>query len=613
MQIFKRRLWLLLLVALLGIGLFLPQQSTQAECQPLPVESIGVIKINVDAGQYRLWLRQISPTVDNTELVVRIDDQCPRPIAKSQVKDTLDWVGNDTQDQPLLFTLAAGEHTITIGGDKTGIDKGVLTNDITCMPKDMGENCPIQSSEPASPESGSFVIPVPRNLGPLLAAIAGIAIIALLGFLFYKYYGFTRRVVAPAATENAPTIHYIARLSTLNEFLRHHIRLIIISSVIMIALLAAVTFGIASASAAQENNGSFEMEAGALYGGAVVAHNESASGGSLVFFGLIQQSPAPQDSSKVPTPSNGGGNNGGDKPGDGDGPGDDPGGGTPTGECPAYPDFPDENCTGWEHTGVTLTNCMDRTDNGYIWEPNLTFDSCYFPQEIIVYGENTTITRSQVHGMVSTHWSLINDNRNLTLIDVEIEREGQADAYQGAVGGHNFTCLRCHVHHTGTGIHVGDNSVVQDSYIHDFNYTDGAHGAGIGMGQNRGYNSKVLHNNIQCNRLPGQIQICSSALSIYDEPKIDNVLVKNNLFNTTGGYCTYSGGVNGTNIRYIDNVFGKKFYSGCGEYGPVAYYYPPTDNLTCDEPRETSPKCNYGNEWRGNKWQDGSGAVGPTY
>jgi hypothetical protein len=261
--------------------------------------------------------------------------------------------------------------------------------------------------------------------------------------------------------------------------------------------------------------------------------------------------------------------------------------------CPPFPAFPDESCTGWKHTGVTLQDCVV---DGYVFDSNVTFDSCYFPKGLVIGGANVTITRSQVHGTVTAHWSNDYDLQGLKLIDVEIEESDNPEPVFAAVAGHNYGCLRCDVHHTGTGIHVGNNAVIEDSYTHDFIYTDGAHGAGIGMGQGHGNNSKVIHNNIQCNRLAGQTQICSSALSLYDEPTLDNVLVQNNLLNTVGGYCTYGGGTNGTNIRYLDNRFGKKFHPDCGGYGPVAVFY----------------TANAGNVWSGNEWEDGSGTVDPS-
>jgi hypothetical protein len=267
--------------------------------------------------------------------------------------------------------------------------------------------------------------------------------------------------------------------------------------------------------------------------------------------------------------------------------------------CPAYPAFPDEYCTGWKHTGVTLHNCDAQTSNGYIWEEGIkTFDSCYFSKALTVEAANVKITRSQVHGTISTHWSHNYDFRGLTLTDVEIEDKGNPNAELAAIGGHHFSCTRCNVHHTGTGIHFGDYSVVRDSYTHDFNYTPEAHGSGVAAGQGTGSNSQIIHNNIQCNRLAGQPTICSSALSIYPESNqqggtVHSVRVEKNLFNTTGAYCVYAGGLPATNIDFIDNYFGKKFTNKCAGYGPVASY-------------ESA-----GGKWINNVWADGSGPVVP--
>lgn len=274
------------------------------------------------------------------------------------------------------------------------------------------------------------------------------------------------------------------------------------------------------------------------------------------------------------------------------------GSGRYTATCPAYPAFPDEYCTGWKHTGVTLRNCDSQTDKGYIWDDGKTFDSCYFSKTLTIKAAKVTITRSQIHGNISTHWSNSYDFRGLTLIDVEIEDQGNPQASKAAIGGHNFSCTRCNVHHTGTGIHFGDNSVVRDSYTHDFNYTPEAHGSGVAAGQGTGSNAKIIHNNIQCNRLAGQPTICSSALSIYPETNqqggtVHNVLVEKNLFNTTGAYCVYAGGLPATNIDFIDNHFGKKFTKNCAGYGPVASYQ------------------SAGGKWINNVWADGSGPVVP--
>jgi hypothetical protein len=260
--------------------------------------------------------------------------------------------------------------------------------------------------------------------------------------------------------------------------------------------------------------------------------------------------------------------------------------------CGAFPAVPDETCTGWQHTGVTLHDCPN-----VVTAANTTLDGCRFTGGLTIQAGNATITRSRVEGRVDatylTNWSL----RGLRLVDVEIDGGGAVDPNgRAAIGNDDYTCIRCHIHGTGRGANLGDNVTIQDSYLHGWVYVAGAHQTAIGS--NGGGNYTIVHNNLVCDSNgPG----CSSALSLYgDFSPINNVLVQNNLFNTNGAYCTYGGSTSakpyprGTNIRYLDNLFGKKYNRGCGLYGPVAAweYYD-------------------GDVWSGNRWQDGSGTVDP--
>ncbi|MEH1125121.1 hypothetical protein [Micromonospora sp. CPCC 206061] len=258
--------------------------------------------------------------------------------------------------------------------------------------------------------------------------------------------------------------------------------------------------------------------------------------------------------------------------------------------CPSFPRFPDQNCTGYEHTGVTLRNCSNT-----VTKNNAKLDSCRFVNGLTIEGKNVTITRSLVQGKVTatykTDWSLV----GLKLIDVEIDGGGKVDPNgEAAIGNDDYTCIRCHIHGTGRGANMRNNVHIEDSYLHGWVYVDGAHQTAIGS--NGGSNYKVIHNNLICDS-----DGCSAALSLYgDFEPINNALIERNLLNTDGGYCTYGGSTSakpypiGTNIRYINNLFGKKYGPKCGYYGPVATF-----------------EFHDGNVWSGNAWQDGSGPVKP--
>jgi hypothetical protein len=261
------------------------------------------------------------------------------------------------------------------------------------------------------------------------------------------------------------------------------------------------------------------------------------------------------------------------------------------GPCAAFPGFPDAGCTGWQHTGVKLKDCATT-----VTKANSTLDGCRFAGGLTVQAGNVTVTRSRVEGRVQGTYLTDFSLSGLTLKDVEIDGSGSVDPNgQAAIGNDDYTCVRCDIHGTGRGANLGNNVRIEDSYLHDFVYVNGAHQTAIGS--NGGQHFTIIHNNLVCNSGG-----CSAALSLYgDFSAINDVLIQNNLLNTTGSYCTYGGSTDakpypqGTNIRYIGNLFGKKYGPKCGIYGPVATW-----------------AFYAGDVWNGNKWQDGSGEIKPT-
>lgn len=255
--------------------------------------------------------------------------------------------------------------------------------------------------------------------------------------------------------------------------------------------------------------------------------------------------------------------------------------------CEAFPAFPDERCTGWQHTGVSLRDCPTT-----VTEDGATLDGCRFEGGVTIQARDVTISRSLVYGLVEPHDSLM----NLTLVDVEIDGSGQADPHgEAAIGNGDYTCIRCHIHSSGRGANLDRTVRIEDSYLHGFVFTDGVHQTAIGSNGGTGFT--IVHNNLECSS-----DGCSAALAFYgDFLPVEDALVEQNLFNTTGGFCIYGGSVEGkpfpvaTGIRFLDNRFGKKYHQVCGQYGAAVSW------------------GEYeGNVWRGNQWQDGSGPVDPV-
>jgi hypothetical protein len=279
--------------------------------------------------------------------------------------------------------------------------------------------------------------------------------------------------------------------------------------------------------------------------------------------------------------------------------------------CPAYPEFPNADCTGWKHTGVTLNAVPSQISSGagwhvdtvagqqifYVTEDNAVIDGLDIDLCVKVFANNVTIKRSRIR--CSDYYAVrVSDPpkryHGLELIDVELDGLGQAGSTTIAVeeseGGH---FLRVDVHSMGSsGPRIGSGTTIEDSYIHDFICNPGDHTAGISS-NGGGRDIVVRHNNIDIDHRPG---CASAAWAIYlDFGTYDGILTEKNLFNG-GAYCSYAAlAVPGSayppavNVQFIDNVFGRKYSAACGLYGPIAQW--------ADKP---------GSVWRHNTWGPGA-------
>lgn len=624
---------ILLAAAMLSLALSLSivfnRPATAACNNELPGDKgLASMRITVDQpGEYVVWLRMWMPTEDQNSVYVQIDDQCVAAAGDVGTDDSFRWVnyhGGDTTSS-FRYTLTAGDHVIKITGHDagTGVDKVLLLQDATCRPVQFGDNCLSESGqantekESAVPSTGKTIRDVSQG-NWYIVGVSLAVVLAICGFLTWKYKRFIFKVAAQMEQAGVAVGDSFLKNASfrirLIHFLRHHTLLVgICSGIIFLACIIGIV--------AAAGRSSMEVESASLYGGAKVVEHADASGGAFVIFevnpaGASIPPAALQQSGTSPASGDSGANTGSTgttttPPGGG---GQSSGGGsstTPAGECPAYPEFPDDSCTGWQHTGVTLQTCVEGDGDegdGHLEQSNVTYDGCNFANGAVIHGANVTIKRSRIQGVVNAHWSTNYDFQNLTLIDVEIIDATPAEIAAksvintgggSAINGANVTCIRCRIHYVPTGISLGNGSVIRDSYISDVTWGPGAHQAAIGAGGDSGHNSQIIHNRLDCSRwnvnASGFQQGCSSALSLYDEPTLNNVLVQHNLFNTAGGFCTYGGGPQGTNIRYISNMFGKKYNATCGMYGSVSAFY----------------ASNGGNVWSDNSWQDGSGAISP--
>jgi hypothetical protein len=277
----------------------------------------------------------------------------------------------------------------------------------------------------------------------------------------------------------------------------------------------------------------------------------------------------------------GGGNDGGSG-----GDPDDPAGG-----CPAFPAFPDANCTGWQHTGITLSAYTGPTT---VATSGTIIDSKHITNSLCITGDKVTIKRSKIEGVI---WLGSGDAfgpcpsasvpTDITFEDLEVVGPGTASTHDAdiastfAISGSNFTCTRCNVHRWGSGFYVRQNVRIEDSYIHDTIGYVGCH-PNLGpdciahrscIGGNGAVNATYRHNNLQCNNLNGEEGV-SGAIVVYSQSGFlpaQNVLVEKNLLSGQGAsYCLYAGtgDVPPSNVQIINNRFSRTYHAQCGQFGP---------------------------------------------
>lgn len=182
-----------------------------------------------------------------------------------------------------------------------------------------------------------------------------------------------------------------------------------------------------------------------------------------------------------------------------------------------------------------------------------------------------------------------------------------------ALGIGGMTARRLHIHRWPRAFWFGWGNVhIEECYIHDVTADGGdAHLENIYIagGANQTFiRNKLITNEIHIN---GDTRMMTSAsLAIYNEdysvgdpypafPALNNIVVKDNYFESDGYYAMYCGalvGKNGARARNMSvtgNVFGRQLHRWCGVGGPAIAF------------DQSQP----GNEWTNNTW----GTEGPYW
>jgi hypothetical protein len=205
---------------------------------------------------------------------------------------------------------------------------------------------------------------------------------------------------------------------------------------------------------------------------------------------------------------------------------------------------------------------------------------------IAVRAHNVTIRNVRVHGCGdrgAIDVGFMQDRYGPTLIeDVEVSGDGLACDRSG-IGNANMTIRRADIHGFRAGIYSDGSTVVESSWVHDLYSNHSSHMDGFIS--NGGSNFTLTGNNIEC-AVPDGNDYCAGAVGLFgDFAPIQNALIQRNLFNNQGSYCVYGGSIAGkafplaTNVRIVDNQFGRRYHPNCGVYGTIAGFVQQYSNM----------------------------------
>ncbi len=246
--------------------------------------------------------------------------------------------------------------------------------------------------------------------------------------------------------------------------------------------------------------------------------------------------------------------------------------------------FPDSSTT-----GVSPNTVLVPAGDVALMAPGMVVDGLDVHGCITVAADNVVIRNTRV--TCNSYYAIRNfannrDNRNLLLEDVEISCGGVAGRVGIAFS--NYTARRIDLHSCEDGFRVGDDVVVEDSYVHDLVTQPGSHNDGI---QSDGGQRVMIRNN----RVENHFGQTSAILMSTNIAPIDHIVVENNLL-VGGGYILYAGTTGGgpvPDMRVLNNRFSRAFFPKGGYWGPVTGTGPTT-------------------VWSGNVWDDTGQPIGPS-
>lgn len=154
---YKKRRFHFLAAAMVIVATCTQQTTFAAACVP-PGTDYGTVTMTANvssAGTYRIWTRMSAPNSSANTYLLDIDSTTCYIVGGSSVpiypggattyfsNNTSNWIAKTSGGSFIDVNLTSGSHTLKLIGNASGVvvDRVILTQDSTCTPKGVGDNC----------------------------------------------------------------------------------------------------------------------------------------------------------------------------------------------------------------------------------------------------------------------------------------------------------------------------------------------------------------------------------------------------------------------------------------------------------------------------------------
>ncbi len=230
--------------------------------------------------------------------------------------------------------------------------------------------------------------------------------------------------------------------------------------------------------------------------------------------------------------------------------------------CPAYPSFPDTNCTGVPPgTSLTTMSSFASTSNGQV------IDGLLITGDITISHSNVTLKNSRVKGRV------VGNHPGVTLQDVDLGPDSCPASNNGGyrlIAGNSFTLIRAYLHHNGDdaiALNGGGSILIEDSVVAPACFYAGDHLDSIQFYNPGGVANVTIRHSVVDSRPANSGGFGNAAIFLADFPGAGSRFnIYNNLL--AGGNYTLSAYDAPSGSGVIMDISGNRFVRNQYNYGP---------------------------------------------